>query len=326
MQPHIRAFVERAVTFTTCPECDGTRLSQEARSSKIKGKNIADVCSMQISDLADWARGLDDPSVAPLLAGLQHLLDSFAEIGLGYLSLDRPSGTLVGRRVTAHQDDPPPRLLAHRRHLRLRRAHHRHAPPRRRADERPPPAAAGQGQHRARRGARAGHDRHRRPRRRPRPRRRHRGRHHLLRGDRRGAAGERHHHRPPPRRPGRAQGAGADAHRHHGDPRRQHPQPAGRRRRHPAGGPGRGHGRRRLRQELVDPGLGVRAGRGDVDRPGRDPRLAPEQPGDVHRAARPDPQGVRQGQRREAGAVQRQLRGRLPQPATAPGSSTPTWG
>jgi excinuclease UvrABC ATPase subunit len=96
LQPHIRTFVERAVTFTTCPECDGTRLSTEARSSKIKGKNIADVCSMQISDLADWARGLHEPSVGPLLAGLQHLLDSFAEIGLGYLSLDRPSGTLSG--------------------------------------------------------------------------------------------------------------------------------------------------------------------------------------------------------------------------------------
>ncbi|RZU75802.1 excinuclease UvrABC ATPase subunit [Micromonospora kangleipakensis] len=95
-QPHIRAFVERAVTFTTCPECEGTRLSKEARSSKIKGKNIADVCAMQISDLADWVRGLDEPSVAPLLTGLQHLLDSFAEIGLGYLSLDRPSGTLSG--------------------------------------------------------------------------------------------------------------------------------------------------------------------------------------------------------------------------------------
>jgi excinuclease UvrABC ATPase subunit len=88
--------VERAVTFTTCPECDGTRLSKEARSSKIKGKDIADVCSMQISDLADWVRGLDEPSVTPLLAGLNHLLDSFAEIGLGYLSLDRPSGTLSG--------------------------------------------------------------------------------------------------------------------------------------------------------------------------------------------------------------------------------------
>ena len=96
MQPHIRAFVERAVTFTTCPECAGTRLSKEARSSKIKGKNIADACAMQISDLADWVRGLDEPSVAPLLAGLQHLLDSFEEIGLGYLSLDRPSGTLSG--------------------------------------------------------------------------------------------------------------------------------------------------------------------------------------------------------------------------------------
>jgi excinuclease UvrABC ATPase subunit len=96
LQPHVRAFVERAVTFTTCPECDGTRLSKDARSSKIKGKNIADVCSMQISDLADWVRGLDEPSVAPLLTGLQHVLDSFAEIGLGYLSLDRPSGTLSG--------------------------------------------------------------------------------------------------------------------------------------------------------------------------------------------------------------------------------------
>jgi excinuclease UvrABC ATPase subunit len=96
LQPHIRAFVERAITFTTCPECDGTRLGKEARSSKIEGKNIADVCSMQISDLADWVRGLDEPSVAPLLTGLQHLVDSFAEIGLGYLSLDRPSGTLSG--------------------------------------------------------------------------------------------------------------------------------------------------------------------------------------------------------------------------------------
>jgi excinuclease UvrABC ATPase subunit len=96
MQPHIRAFVERAVTFMTCPDCDGTRLAEEARSSKISGKNIADVCAMQISDLADWVRGLEEPSVAPLLTGLQHLLDSFAEIGLGYLSLDRPSGTLSG--------------------------------------------------------------------------------------------------------------------------------------------------------------------------------------------------------------------------------------
>jgi excinuclease UvrABC ATPase subunit len=96
MQPHIRAFVERAVTFTTCPDCDGTRLSAAARSSKIKGISIADACAMQITDLAEWVRGLDAPSVAPLLTGLQHLLDSFAEIGLGYLSLDRRSGTLSG--------------------------------------------------------------------------------------------------------------------------------------------------------------------------------------------------------------------------------------
>src|SRR5688572_7608352 len=96
LQPHVRAFVERTITFTTCPERDGTRLSEAARSSKIKGKNIADVCTMQISDLADWLRTVKEPSVAPLLTGLQHLLDSFAEIGLGYLSLDRPAGTLSG--------------------------------------------------------------------------------------------------------------------------------------------------------------------------------------------------------------------------------------
>ncbi|WP_029113840.1 excinuclease ABC subunit UvrA [Mycobacterium sp. URHB0044] len=96
MQPHIRAFVERAVTFTTCPECDGTRLTKEARSSKIKGCNIADLCAMQISDLAEWVKGVKDASVAPLLAALQHTLDGFVEIGVGYLSLDRPSGTLSG--------------------------------------------------------------------------------------------------------------------------------------------------------------------------------------------------------------------------------------
>ncbi|MBF6227346.1 excinuclease ABC subunit UvrA [Nocardia abscessus] len=96
MQPHIRAFVDRAVTFATCPECDGTRLSEAARSSKIAGITIADACGMQISDLAEWVGGLDEPSVAPLLAALRHTLDSFVEIGLGYLSLDRPSGTLSG--------------------------------------------------------------------------------------------------------------------------------------------------------------------------------------------------------------------------------------
>jgi excinuclease ABC A subunit len=96
MQPHIRAFVERAVTFTTCPDCDGTRLSEGARSSKIKKINIADACAMQISDLAEWVRGLHEPSVAPLLDALRETLDSFVEIGLGYLSLERPSGTLSG--------------------------------------------------------------------------------------------------------------------------------------------------------------------------------------------------------------------------------------
>ncbi len=111
MQPHIRAFVERAITFQSCPDCHGTRLSKEARSSKIDGKNIADVCAMQISDLAEWIRGLNEPGgtarayggvshargrAAPLLAGLQQVLDAFAEIGLGYLSLDRPAGTLSG--------------------------------------------------------------------------------------------------------------------------------------------------------------------------------------------------------------------------------------
>ncbi|MFP8882830.1 ATP-binding cassette domain-containing protein [Streptomyces mangrovi] len=96
MQPHIRAFVDRAVTFTECPECDGTRLSERARSSKIGGISIADACAMEIRDLAEWVRGLDEVSVAPLLTALGQSLDSFVEIGLGYLSLDRPTGTLSG--------------------------------------------------------------------------------------------------------------------------------------------------------------------------------------------------------------------------------------
>ncbi len=96
LQPHIRAFVERAITFQTCPECEGTRLTEAARSSKIAGISIADACAMQISDLAEWVRGVTDASVAPLVGGLRHLLESFVEIGLGYLSLERPSGTLSG--------------------------------------------------------------------------------------------------------------------------------------------------------------------------------------------------------------------------------------
>src|SRR5690606_33440133 len=96
MQPHVRRFVERAITFGTCPDCEGTRLAPEARSSRIRGKNIADLCAMQITDLAAWVRELDEPSVAPLLEGLRDLLDSFVRIGLGYLSLERPSGSLSG--------------------------------------------------------------------------------------------------------------------------------------------------------------------------------------------------------------------------------------
>ncbi|HET9898750.1 MAG TPA: excinuclease ABC subunit UvrA [Streptosporangiaceae bacterium] len=96
MQPHVRAFVDRAVTFAACPECEGTRLSEAARSSRLKGLNIADACAMQISDLADWVRKLDDPSVAPLVAALGDTLESFVDIGLGYLSLDRPAATLSG--------------------------------------------------------------------------------------------------------------------------------------------------------------------------------------------------------------------------------------
>ncbi|WP_329273553.1 excinuclease ABC subunit UvrA [Streptomyces sp. NBC_01451] len=96
LQPHIRAFVERAVTFATCPDCEGTRLSEGARSSKIKKISIGDACAMEIRDLAEWVRGLTEPSVTPLLTALQHTLDSFVEIGLGYLALDRASGTLSG--------------------------------------------------------------------------------------------------------------------------------------------------------------------------------------------------------------------------------------
>ena len=197
----------------------------------------------------------------------------------------RPAvGHALGRRGAAHQDDPPPRLLAHRRHLRLRRADDRAAPARHPADERPAAAAARQGQHRARRGAQAGGDRDRRPRRRPRPRRRHRRWRGGVRGHRRRAAGQRHAHRAAPGRPGLPEAVGADAVGRAGGARRQHPQPAGRRRRHPARRAGGRDRRGRVGKELADPRLGVRPGRGGVGRPGRDPRLAAEQPGDVHRS------------------------------------------
>ena len=203
MQPHVRRFVERAVTFQTCPECDGTRLTPEALSSKVEGKNIAELCQMQISDLADWVRELDEPSVAPLLKGLQHLLDSFAEIGLGYLSLDRPAGTLSGGEaqrtkmirhlgssltdVTYVFDEPTIGLHPHdiermnQLLLQLRDKGNTVLV----VEHKPETIAIAD--HVVDLG----------------PGRRHGGRRGLLRGHRRGAAGERHRHRPPPRRPGR---------------------------------------------------------------------------------------------------------------------------
>ena len=203
LQPHIRAFVERAAVFKTCPACGGSRLNEAARSSKINGIGIADVCAMQVTDAAEWLRGVDDKGVAPLVANLLHLFDSFVDIGLGYLSLDRPSGTLSGGEsqrtkmvrhigsaltdVTYVFDEPTIGLHPHDIA----------------ADEQPAPRAARQGQHGARRRAQARDDRDRRPGRRPRPRGRHQRRHHLLRGHRRGAEGLCHAHRTPPGPTGR---------------------------------------------------------------------------------------------------------------------------
>ena len=169
MQPHIRAFVERAVVFTTCPDCDGTRLSEAARSSKIDGASIADVSAMEIRDLAEWVKGLDEPSVAPLLAALREHARLVRRHRAGLPVAQPPVGHAVGRRGAADQDDPPPRLVAHRRHVRVRRADDRPAPARHPAHERPAAAAARQGQHGARGRAQAGDDRDRRPRRRPGP-------------------------------------------------------------------------------------------------------------------------------------------------------------
>ena len=312
MQPHVRRFVERAVTFQACPDCAGTRLTKEALSSKIHGKNIADLCVMQISDLADWVRDLEEPSVAPLLTGLQHLLDSFTDIGLGYLSLDRPSGTLSGGEsqrtkmirhlgssltdVTYVFDEPTIGLHPHDIErmnallLQLRDKGNTVLV----VEHKPETIAIAD--HAVDLGPGAGTD----------------GRRAVLRGHGGGAAGERHHDRPPSRRPGEAQGSGAAVAGGAGGPRRVDAQPPGRRRRHPARRALRDHRRGRLRQELADPRFGRRPRRRGGGRPGRDPRVAPQQPRDVHRAAGADPQGVREGQRREAGAVQLQLRGRLP--------------
>ena len=324
MQPHVRRFVERAVTFTTCPECKGTRLSQEALSSKIKGKNIAELCAMQISDLAEWLRDVDDPSVAPLLRGLQHLLDSFAEIGLGYLSLDRPAGTLSGGEaqrtkmirhlgssltdVTYVFDEPTiglhPHDIARMNQLLLQLrdkgntvlvVEHK-------------PETIAIADHVVDLGPGAGTA----------------GGEVVFEGTVEGLRTSDTTTGPPPRRPGQPQGLAARGDRGAGGPRRLDPQPARRRRRHPARGAVRRHRGRRVGQELAHPRVRRQARRCRRRRPGCHPRLAPEQPRDLHRTARADPQGLRQGQRRQARALQLQLRGRLPGLQRRRASSTPS--
>ena len=312
LQPHVRAFVERAVTFTTCPECRGTRLNEGARSSKIDGTSIADCCAMQISDLADWVRGLSEPTVAPLLKNLVFLLDSFVEIGLGYLSLDRSSGTLSGGEaqrtkmirhlgssltdITYVFDEPTiglhPHDIAKMNELLLQLRDKgntvlvvEHKPEAIVIADHVVDLGPGRGQRR---------------------------RHGLLRGHGRGAAHQRHHHRSPFRRPGI------------GQVRRCAPRPAHSRCAAQRCTTSRtwtstsrwvswcAHRGRRLGQELAGHRFGGRTrGRGDR-RPGGDQRLAAQQPRHLHRPARTDPQGVRQGQRCEAGPVQRQFRRGLP--------------
>ena len=273
--------------------------------------NIADACAMQINDLAEWVRGLDEPSVAPLLAALRHTLDSFVEIGLGYLSLDRPSGTLSGGEaqrtkmirhlgssltdVTYVFDEPTIGLHPHDIQrmnellLRLRDKGNTVLV----VEHKPEMIAIAD--HVVDLGPGAGAA----------------GGEVVFEGTvdglrKSGTLTGRHlNDRASPEAVG-AEAVGRDE-----GARRPHAQPEERRRRHPARRAGGGDRRGRVGQELADRRLGVRPGRRGVGRPDRDPRLAAEQPGDVHRSARSDPQRVREGQRREARAVQRQLRGRL---------------
>ncbi len=312
MQPHIRAFVDRAVTFTTCPDCDGTRLSDMARSSKIKGRSIADVYAMQISDLAEWIGGITEKSVAPLVASLQHTLDSFVEIGLGYLSLDRPAGTLSGGEaqrvkmirhlgsaltdVTYVFDEPTVGLHPHD----IQRMNDLLLQLRDKGNtvlvvEHKPEVIA-IADHVVDLGPGAGSD----------------GGQVVFEGTIEAAAesdtvtGRHLDDRATLKESvrsssGALQVRGASTH---------NLQKV--RRRHPARRALCDHRRRRLGQELPDQRLGCRPRRRRGDRPGADPRFATEQSGDLHRTARPDPQGVREGQRCETGTLQRQLRGRLP--------------
>ena len=313
LQPHVRAFVERAVTFTTCPDCHGTRLSTEARSSKIKKINIADACALQISDLADWVRDLREPSVAPLLTALGETLDSFVEIGLGYLSLDRPAGTLSGGEaqrtkmirhlgsaltdVTYVFDEPTIGLHPHD----IQRMNELLLQLRDKGNtvlvvEHKPEAIA-IADHVVDLGPMAGSD----------------GGEVVFEGT-----------------VDRLRGSDTITGRHLDD----RAQLKAETRRSTGALQVRGANRHNLKDVDLDiplgvlvvltgvagsgksslvGGLGVRPRRGRDRGPGRDPRLTTEQPGDLHRAARPDPQGVREGERGQAGAVQRQLRGRLPQ-------------
>ena len=312
MQPHIRAFVERVVTFTTCPDCDGSRLSEAARSSKINKLNIADACAMEIRDLAEWVRDLDEPSVAPLLAALQQTLDSFVDIGLGYLSLDRTSGTLSGGEaqrtkmlrhlgsaltdVTYVFDEPTTGLHPHD----IQRMNDLLVQLRDKGNtvlvvEHKPETIA-IADHVVDLGPGAGTA----------------GGEVVFEGTVDGL-----------RTSGTVTGK-------HFDDRATLKEDV-----RPSSGALeiRGASTHNLRDVDVDVPLGVlvvvtgvagsgksslvhgslakRDGRGG-GRPDPDPRLEAQQPGDLHGPARPDPQGLREGKRGEAGAVQRQLRGRLP--------------
>ena len=279
--------------------------------SKIRGRSIADLCEMQISDLAEWVRALEEPSVAPLLAGLQHLLDSFAEIGLGYLSLDRPAGTLSGGEaqrtkmirhlgssltdVTYVFDEPTIGLHPHDIQrmnvllLQLRDKGNTVLV----VEHKPETIAIAD--HVVDLGPGAGSG----------------GGEICFEGDVDGLRSSSTITGQAPRRPCAGQGRGAVVLRDDRGPRGRHPQPQGRRRRPPARGAHRGHRGRRVRQELADPRLARRPRRRHPHRPGRHQGFTAQQPGDVHGSAGADPQGVRQGERSETRSVQRELRGRL---------------
>ena len=312
LQPHIRAFVDRAVKFTACPDCGGSRLNEGARSSKIKGVNIADAAAMQITDLADWLATVDDPEVAPLMASLRATIDSFVDIGLGYLSLDRSSGTLSGgeaqrTKMIRHLgsaltdisyvfDEPTAGLHPHdiqrmNALLKLLRdkgntvlvVEHK-------------PEVIEIADHIVDLGPGAGRA----------------GGEIQYTGDVAGLRASGTITGPPPRRPREAQAVDARAEGRARDPRRDAAQPQERRRRHPARHPHRRDGRRGLGQVVAHPRQRAGLRRRRRRRPGADQGLAAQQPGDLHRHPRRDPRRLREGERRQARPLQRQLRGRVP--------------